>query len=139
MKIVAALIVILALVIAIVPQVTDCHSQGKVLTTSTGAKVEMKCHWTAMAEIALALPLMVVGGLMALSRRQESRRNLGIMGTVLGALVVATPTVLIGVCANNMMLCKSIMQPTLILLGTVVAALSLATLVTTVRRTEQFA
>jgi hypothetical protein len=61
------------------------------------------------------------------------------MGTVLGALVILVPTALIGVCANNMMMCKSIMQPTLILSGTVVAAISLTSLVTATKGAEQFA
>ncbi len=133
MKIAGALIVILALVIGIVPQLTDCHSQGKLLTLADGRTVDMKCHWTAMAEVALAVPLLAVGGLMAFGRRKENRRSLGIMGTVLGVSAILVPTVLIGVCANNTMLCKSIMQPTLILAGTVAAVASLAILVVPMR------
>jgi hypothetical protein len=99
----------------------------------------MKCHWTAMAEIALAVPLAVIGILMAFSRRKETRRGLGITGVTIGALSVLVPTVLIGVCANNMMLCKSIMQPTLILAGTVAAVISLGTVATSLRGAEELA
>ncbi len=139
MKVAAGLIVILALVIGIVPQVTDCHAQGRSLALANGNTTEMKCYWTAMAEIALAVPLLAVGATLAFSRRKESRRSVGIIGTTLGALVIAVPTVLIGVCANNQMLCNSIMQPTLILAGALVAIASLGTLITSVRGAEQFA
>lgn len=139
MKVAAVVIVILALVIGIVPQVTDCHSQGKTLALANGSKTEMKCYWTAMAEIAVSVPLLAVGALLAFSRRKETRRSLGITGAILGAGAVAVPVALIGVCANNMMLCKSIMQPTLVLGGTIVALISLATLVTSARGAEQFA
>jgi hypothetical protein len=139
-KVAAVSIIVLALVIGIVPQVTDCHSQGRTLALANGNTTEMKCYWSAMAEIALAVPLLAVGATLATSRRREARRDLGMVGTVLGALVILVPTALIGVCANNAMLCKSIMQPTLVLSGTLVAAASLATLVTAWGSgTEQFA
>jgi hypothetical protein len=139
MKVAGVLIMILALVIGIVPQVTDCAAHGRTLALAAGGTTLMKCHWSAMAEIALAVPLFVLGALMAFGRSKENKRNLGIMGTVLGALVILVPTTLIGVCANNMMTCRSLMLPTLILSGTIVAGISLATMVTSIRSREQFA
>jgi len=49
-------LVALALGTAIVPQFTDCASQGKAITLANGKTVEMKCHWTARAEIAVGRP-----------------------------------------------------------------------------------
>jgi len=124
MKVVASIIIILALLIAIVPQFTDCESQGKMLTLESGKQVSMKCHWTARAEIAVGLPLLVVGLLMLAGKRKESIRNLGIVGAVLGLMAVLLPGVLIGVCSNDDMICNSLMDPALILMGVLVIVAS---------------
>jgi len=117
MKVVATIIIVLGLLIAIVPQFTDCESQGKMLTLESGKQVSMKCHWTARAELAVGIPLLAVGLLMLVSRRKESIRNLGIVGVVLGVMTILLPAVLIGVCSNDDMICNSLMDPALILLG----------------------
>lgn len=122
------LIIALALVIAIVPIFTDCLANGKTLTTADGRSVPMKCHWTAIAEIGLAIPLALVGVLNFTSKRKESLRSLNLIGLTLGTLVILFATVLIGVCPNPMMACNMIEKPTLILSGIVVMAASLITL-----------
>jgi hypothetical protein len=137
MKIAAVLMIIIALTIGIVPQFTDCESQGRTLTLANGREIPMKCHWTAQAEVGLAIPLMAVGSLLTFSKRKESFRNLSIMGAVLGAFVILLPTALIGVCGNPEMICNSIMKPFLILTGSLVTALSLFTFVrSTVKKEE---
>jgi hypothetical protein len=136
-KVAAVLIVILALVIAIVPQFTDCQSQGRSLQLTTGKTVAMKCHWSATAELALAIPIAAVGLLLGFSRRKESMRNLSILGIVLGAIAILVPTVLIGVCASADMLCNSVMRPVLVLMGTLLVAISVVTLIASRRITEQ--
>lgn len=136
-KVAAVLIVILALVIGIVPQFTDCQSQGRALQLTTGKTVAMKCHWTATAELALAIPVAAVGLLLGFSRRKESMRNLSILGIVLGAITILVPTALIGVCASADMLCNSVMRPVLVLMGTLLVAISVVTLIGSNRITEQ--
>jgi hypothetical protein len=89
----------------------------------------MKCHWTAMAALGMAVPLLALGGVMAFSRRKEARRALSMLGVAMGAVVALLPTYLIGVCANGMMLCNNTMQPTLIFSGTLIAATCLVVLV----------
>ena len=126
MKVVASIIIVLALLIAIVPQFTDCESQGKMLTLQSGKQVSMKCHWTARAEIAVGVPLLAVGLLMLASKRKESIRNPGIVGALLGLMAVLLPGVLIGVCGNDDMICNSLMDPALVLMGIVVIVASLA-------------
>jgi hypothetical protein len=128
-KSMGVLIVALALVIGIVPLFTDCLSQGRTLTTTEGKVVPMKCHWTAIAEIGVAIPLALVGIFNVIGKRKETLRFVNLIGTALGALVILFPTVLIGVCANPMMICNMIMKPTLILSGTIVMAACLSTLV----------
>ena len=110
-------LIVIALAIAIVPFFTDCQSQGKTLTTDTGKTVPMKCHWTGIAEIGVAVPLLAVGAIMTASRRKGDLRNLGILGIILGAMAIAFPAGLIGVCQTPTMLCHSAMQTSLIVLG----------------------
>ena len=124
-KTMGILMIVLALVIAIVPIFTDCLANGKTLTTADGRSVPMKCHWTAIAAIGMAVPLALVGVLNFTSKRKESLRSLNLIGLTLGALVILFPTVLIGVCANPMMECNMIEKPTLILSGIVVMGASL--------------
>jgi hypothetical protein len=139
MKIVAVLIIISGLLIGTIPLFTDCESQGRAIKLPDGRLIPMKCHWTGRAELALALPIAAVGGLLAFNRRRELRRNLGILGIVLGAAAILVPVALIGVCASSDMLCNSVMQPALILLGTLVVAFSLVNVALPGQRMEQAA
>ena len=136
MKIAAAAIVILALVIGIVPQFTDCQSQGRALVLQNGKTVAMKCHWTAQSEIAMAVPLLGLGVVMGVSKRKESRRIIAGLGMLLGVFAILLPTVLVGVCASADMLCNSVMKPTLILSGILVIAISVGTLIMSERQAE---
>jgi hypothetical protein len=120
MKAIGTLIIILALVGAIVPQFTDCESQGRELTLANGKTVPMKCHWTSVAALAVGLPLAVLGGLFLFSKRKETQRALAVLGIVLGAFMILLPTVLIGVCAMPEMICNSVMQPTMVLSGALI-------------------
>ena len=72
MKVIAVIMVVLALVIGIVPQFTDCQSQGKAIALANGKEVPMKCHWTGQGEVALAVPLVALGAVTALSRRSNA-------------------------------------------------------------------
>jgi hypothetical protein len=124
MKIAGIAFILLALVIGIVPQFTDCQSQGRAIELANGKTVAMKCHWTATAEIATAGPLLVMGLLFLRNQRRESVRNLAVLGAVTGAFTFLLPTYLIGVCMNNDMLCNMIMKPLLILSGILVITVS---------------
>jgi hypothetical protein len=112
-----SLLVVFALAAGILPAFTDCWSQGRSLTTTTGKTVPMKCHWTAIAELSIAIPLGLSGIFMVFGKHNETRRVIGALGIVLGALVILLPTTLIGVCANPAMDCNKIMKPGLILTG----------------------
>jgi uncharacterized membrane protein len=129
MKVAAAAIMILAVALAVVPMFTDCHSAGRALTLEGGRQIPMKCHWTGRAELGLALPLFVVGLMLAFAKYKETRRTLGITGITLGLVAILLPTVLIGVCMKPDMPCVSAMQPALILAGVLTIGIGLAVMV----------
>jgi uncharacterized membrane protein len=126
MKVVGTILIILALVLAIVPQFTDCLSQGRAITLANGNEIPMKCHWTRQAEIAIAIPLLIVGVLMVVNRRRQTLRILSILGFVLGLSAFLLPAYLIGVCASEDMICNMLMKPTLLLAGVLTMVASLA-------------
>ena len=129
------LIVVLALVIGIVPQFTDCKSQGKVLTLQNGKTVDMKCHWTARAEIAVAVPMFLVGAVMVGGKRKETWQVTGLMASTLGVLAIALPTQLIGVCSSAMP-CNLVMRPALLLTGGIVVVAGALAFVTSGKRAD---
>ena len=139
MKVAAISLIILALLIAIIPIFSDCQAAGRMITLANGKEIPMKCHWTGRAELGLALPLLTVGLTMLFSRRRESFRNLGLVGISLGIVTILLPTVLIGVCGMPDMPCHSIMEPALILMGVLVAGISLAVAARNWRREQEIA
>jgi hypothetical protein len=135
-KVLGFVLIALALVIGIVPVFTDCLSQGKALTTTSGMSVPMKCHWTSIAEMGLAVPLGLIGILSITSKRKETFRALGGTGGVLGVMALLFPTVLIGVCSNPMMYCNMIEKPTLLAGGSLIVITSLVILGTSLKKDE---
>jgi hypothetical protein len=89
----------------------------------------MKCHWTAMAAPVVAVPLLMVGGLMFFSRRRETLLALSLLGAVSGIFAILLPTYLIGVCASDEMLCNIELKPTMIFSGAVTLGAGLVGLV----------
>jgi hypothetical protein len=136
---IGVLLVVLALAVAIVPVFTDCLANGRSLTTADGKMVPMKCHWTAIAEIGAGLFLGLVGIFYLFSKRKETVRMLSGFGGASGLLILAFPTVLIGVCANPMMPCNMIEKPLLIFSGILAMAISAVILVTSRKTTEPIA
>ena len=139
MKVIGGTLIALALLISIVPMFTDCESQGRSLTLANGREIPMKCHWTGLAELAMAAPLLVVGALMTTSKRTESLRNMNVMAVVAGIAVILLSTTLIGVCANPDMRCNAVMRPALILMGSLVVALGVVGALQALRRKEEAA
>lgn len=121
-------LVVLAIAIAVVPVFTDCQSQGKSVVTSTGMEIPMKCHWTGVAEVGVAVPMLLVGVMVTTSRRKYNLMSMGALGIALGALAIAFPGGLIGVCQNPTMLCNSLMSPALVTLGSVAMVSGVGTL-----------
>ena len=122
MKAIGAILIILALAIGIVPQFTDCLAQGSSMALPNGNTIPMRCHWTRQAEVAVALPLGIVGILVLFSRRRQTQRALLFVGMALGAAAILLPAYLIGVCASDDMICNMLMKPTLLFAGILTVA-----------------
>jgi hypothetical protein len=136
LKIPAVLIVILAILIGTLPHFFNCQYDGKALTLENGRQVPMKCYWTAQASLAVAVPLLVVGLLIAFSRQKETLRALALVGAILGTMVILFPTRLIGVCQHPGASCNLVMKPALIFAGSLVIGVSLVSLVISQRSVE---
>ena len=136
MKIPAVLIVILAILIGTLPYFFNCQYDGKALTLENGRQVPMKCYWTARASLAVAVPLLAVGLLIAFSRQKETLRALALVGAILGTMVILLPTRLIGVCQHPGASCNLVMKPALIFAGSLVIGVSLVGLVISRRSVE---
>jgi hypothetical protein len=122
MKAIGVILVILALVIGIVPLFSDCASQGRAIELPNGRTIPMKCHWTGRAEVAVAIPLAVVGLLIITLRQRETLRALSALGVTLGAMAMLLPTSLIGVCMSADMVCNMLMKPALLFAGALTVA-----------------
>ncbi len=129
-KFLGVAMIILALALAIAPAFTDCESAGKMLTTADGRSISMKCHWAGVAEVAAAVPLALAGIFALRSRRKETLRFAGIVGAASGVTAILLPTLLIGVCANPMMICNILMRPILLAAGILAIVASVALFVT---------
>jgi hypothetical protein len=124
MKIIGAVLIVLSLVVAFAPIFTDCQSQGRAIVLENGKTIPMKCHWSGVAELVVAVPLLVLGILFLVNNNKLVIRSLSILGIVLGILIFLIPITLIGVCASAEMLCNSVMRPILILCGILVVVAS---------------
>jgi hypothetical protein len=142
----AGLIVVMALVIGVVPQFTNCEARGGTMpgtaasSSASGAgtmgatqvagtvKPKMKCLWTARAEIGVAVPLFLIGALLLVSRRKETRRALAVPAAALGVVAILLPTALIGVCTSSGAVCRTTLLPSMLITGGLTVAASLAML-----------
>jgi hypothetical protein len=146
-RVLAAVIVAMALVIGILPQYTNCEARGGTMPgtaassaasgggaamgatqVASAAKPKMKCLWTARAEIGVAVPLFIIGALLLVSRRKETRRALAIPAAALGVVAILLPTALIGVCASNGAVCRTTLLPSMLITGGLAVAASMVML-----------
>jgi hypothetical protein len=122
-------LMVIALIIIIVPQFTNCTAGGGMVTTAAGKQIPMKCFWSARAEIGVGVLLLAIGLLMLLSRFKESIRNLSILGILLGIITMLFPVYLIGVCATPTMICVTVMKPLMITSGAAAILASILALI----------
>ena len=124
-KVLGIALLVVAIRAGVIPMLNNCTAEGLFITTQDGRQIDMKCYWTARAALATAVLLGAVGLLIAMSRRKETRRDLGVLGILLGMVIALLPTELIGVCAMDKT-CLNVMKPSLILLGVIAALISAA-------------
>lgn len=78
------------------------------LTLASGTKVHMACHWTGRAEVIMGFIVMVASLLILMSKKEASKRALGIMLGIFGVAIIIIPTSIgIGICANPSMDCHT--------------------------------
>ena len=123
-KILGISLILFAVAIAVVPNFTDCSSQGHFMTMGM-MQVPMVCHWAGRAEIAVGVPLVGVGAMMMFNTRKSGFLTLSILGVVLGTMAILLPTTIIGTCPNPVEPCNTVMKPTLSILGGLTIAGSL--------------
>jgi hypothetical protein len=136
LKVVGVVLIIVALIVSIVPQFTDCYSQGLQIDLGGGKFIPMKCHWTAIGEIAVAVPLLAAGILMFVAKRKETFNTLSILGLILAVLIILLPTQMIGVCAMPIHTCVTEMKPVLLISGVVGLIASLVAILYSARIKE---
>jgi len=122
-------LIVLALGLGVAPHYTDCLSQGSVLTLANGKTQPMKCHWTAQAEIAAAIPVAGLGVVLATKRRKANMMNLGVLGIALGIVPIVLATNLIGTCATATHICNTTMKPIILTMGGLISAASLGVVI----------
>lgn len=71
----------------------------------------MKCHWSAQAEIAVAVVLAVIGLAVLFCKSPEGRRMLNLCGAGAGVSAILIPASLIGYCAKPEMACRMLTFP----------------------------
>lgn len=104
--------IILGLLIAIGP-----HTVFAVCEAMDGKY--MKCHWSALAETGVGGIIMVLGIYLLFSGSKQLKT--GVQLSLLPVYIVSIfiPDVLIGVCGGDHMICHSLTQPVLNILGAV--------------------
>ena len=78
---------------------------GKMLETTAGKQVPMKCHWAGQAAIAVAV-IILATAVMALLAKKE-HKGLMAVNAVAGVILFLVFTSFIGVCASEEMRCQT--------------------------------
>jgi hypothetical protein len=115
-KVLGIALVVFGVALAVVPSFVDCASQGHFMTVM-GKQLPMVCHWSAKSEIAMGVPLALVGGMFTITKRKSGFLMLSILGIALGGLAILLPAGIIGTCPTPAMTCNTVMKPTISILG----------------------
>ena len=78
---------------------------GKMLETTAGKQVPMKCHWAGQAAIAVSV-IILAAAVMALLAKKEYKGMMAV-NAVAGVVLFLVFTSLIGVCASEEMRCQT--------------------------------
>ncbi len=97
-----------------------CEVEGVYVTTMSGSKLPMACGYTARAEIGIGALIVLSGAVLLARQTWETRQTTGIFVMGLGAVAIALPTVLTGMCKIADHICRLTTQPMLEILGAIV-------------------
>lgn len=95
---------------------------------STAHKV-MRCFWTSRAEMGLGALISITSVLLIVLKSKKIRIGLSISTALHGILALLIPTVLIGVCDNHHMHCRIGTLPALVILSSLVIAISIINII----------
>jgi len=101
-----------------------CEVGGMYVKTATGMNLPMPCGWTARAELGVGALTILAGVMLAVSKSNETKRMIGIIGIALGILTILFPLYITKTCALADHPCNLLTKPFLVLLGIVAIAVS---------------
>lgn len=79
----------------------------------------MKCYWVTQGEVGIAIILLAAGVFVALTNSKEQQLGIYKLILIVNLVGVLIPSVLIGGCANQMMLCQKVTFPVFYLIHAV--------------------
>jgi len=124
-----ALFVVLGLFVAVGPQTIFPPCLDVMQLCVDGAPgnmfMPMKCYWSSMAEIGPGAAIAILGILLLCFRQSQVRLGITFAQALLGVMVILFPACLIGVCASKTHDCRILFYPMMLVLGSLVIALSL--------------
>jgi hypothetical protein len=85
----------------------------------------MKCHWSVLAEIAIAIVLLGIAVVYAAAKTAREKGLLSIVTIVNSVVAVIIPSVLIGGCGMKSMACQSRTFPALYVISISVILISI--------------
>jgi hypothetical protein len=114
-------VAVLGLLIALVP-VYIFPTCSKLIETTAGGTVPMKCFWSGRAEIGIGLLILCGGVLLAFFKSPFTRIGISLMTALAGVLGLLVPNLLIGGCGMPTMACRMSTFPALIVLSLLTVA-----------------
>jgi hypothetical protein len=124
-----SLFIVLGLLAAIGPQTIfqPCLDVMEVCVDgmSNNVFMPMKCYWSAMAEIGPGGAIAILGLLLLCFRKSQMRLGIIFAQTLLGIMAILFPAKLIGICMSKTHDCHLLFYPMILVLGSLVIALSL--------------
>ncbi len=80
---------------------------------------KMKCYWSSRAEIGIGLIMIALGVLYLLLEQWQAKIAISILGITTGIIAILIPTILVGGCADERMMCQSLSFPAIYLISVV--------------------
>lgn len=89
----------------------------------------MKCWWSVRAETAIGILIIFAGILSWILKNKEARVALNLNNIATGIIAILIPSWLIGGCAKETMLCRSLTFPAVYIISTVIILFNIGNLI----------